>query len=92
MYKVGQRVITSAGVGDVLETSLNRYLVYIDFPYENLKPYTVWMDDNDIRKTLDDIRVRFFDEDTTHTQRAYKEKQKKLKTVYRHGRHINVWR
>lgn len=95
MYKVGQRVITKDGVGDIIEidTSIeknNKYFINIEFPYINSKQYSIWMSENDIRKSLDDIRVR--DIDTTENLKLRKPKEKKQVTKYSYGSYRTLWR
>jgi hypothetical protein len=95
MYKIGQRIVTDLGVGDVLRVENERYYVYIEFPSDNTHSYETWLTDKDIRysyNTSDDYR-RLPAEDDKRVTRSVKEpNNKKQKSVYRHGRYTTVWR
>jgi hypothetical protein len=95
MYKVEQRVVTDLGVGNILRVEHEKYYVYIDFPFGNTHSYETWLTDGDIRYSFDtkeDYR-RVSPEDDNRVTRSIKTpKERKQKTVWRHGRYTQVWR
>jgi hypothetical protein len=95
MYKIGQRIVTDLGVGDVLRVENERYYVYIEFPSDNTHSYETWLTDKDIRysyNTSDDYRRLPVEDDKRVTRSVKEPNNKKPKSVYRHGRYTTVWR
>ena len=95
MYEAGQRVVTDLGVGDVLRVENERYYVYIGFPSDNTHSYETWLTDADIRYSYDtkeDYRRVPPEEDNRRTRTIKSPKERKQKTVWRHGRYTTVWR
>jgi hypothetical protein len=95
MYQVDQRIVTDLGVGSILRVENERYYVIIDFPVDNTHSYETWITDRDIRYSFDtkeDYR-RMPPEDDNRVTRSLKPlREKKQKTIWRHGRYTQVWR
>ncbi len=94
-FNIGQRVVTDFGIGNVLMIEGKQYKVFIDFPSTNQGPYEDWIDENNIRyafDTADDYRRIPPETDNRVTRTVKTPKERKQKTVWRHGRYTQVWR
>lgn len=91
MYRIGERVVTDHGVGDILRIEHERYYVYLEFPQDNSNARETWMTDSEIRYSITEFNDKsFLDED--NSLRVRKQKEKKEKTIYRYGSYTTVWR
>lgn len=91
MYRIGERVVTDHGVGDILRIEHERYYVYLEFPQDNSHARETWMVDSEIRYSITEFNDKsFLDEDTS--LRIRKQKVKKETIKYSYGSYKTVWR
>jgi hypothetical protein len=89
MYRIGEVVVTSQGVGRILRVENEEYHVCIDFPQHNSHSYETSMISSEIRYSINNLNSSTDDD---IPPRISKQKVKKQKVKYSYGSFKNVWR
>jgi len=89
MYRIGEVVVTSQGVGRILRVENEEYRVCIEFPQSNSHSYETSMISSEICYSINNLNSSTDDD---IPPRISKQKVKKQKVKYSYGSFKNVWR